>query len=266
MRGSNSKPRASENGNCEAADWELRPGGMLVQKREDEFDSAVPLIKIKVYHDSYQHDVTVPAQSTFGELKRVLGQVTGLAPEEQRLLFRGKEKDDHEYLHMAGVKDMSKVVLLEDPASRERKIEQMQRNQGIAKACEAVAGVRDEVDKLIEKVNALESSVRRGTKVADQEFVVLTELLMRQLLKLDSIEAEDEARVQRRTEVRRIQHYVELLDALKVAARNPNPSSNSSNGTTVTTQWQTFDSGMGSLTPPAANPFTQINDKWEKFE
>lgn len=40
-----------------------------------------------------------------------------------------------------------------------------------------------------------------GTKVADKEFVVLTELLMVQLLKLDSIEAEGEAKVQRRIEV-----------------------------------------------------------------
>ena len=41
-----------------------------------------------------------------------------------------------------------------------------------------------------------------GTKVAEKEFLVLTELLMVQLLKLDGIEAaEGEAKVQRRTEV-----------------------------------------------------------------
>ena len=88
-----------------------------------------------------------------GDLKRVLAQETGLEPKEQRLLFQGKEKDDEECLHMVGVKDMSKVVLLEDPASKERKLEEMNRNQSVLKACEEVAKVRAEVDKLSEKVS-----------------------------------------------------------------------------------------------------------------
>ena len=40
-----------------------------------------------------------------------------------------------------------------------------------------------------------------GARISDKEFIVLPELLMRQLLKLDSIEAEGETRVQRRSEV-----------------------------------------------------------------
>lgn len=40
-----------------------------------------------------------------------------------------------------------------------------------------------------------------GRKVSDKEFEISTELLMRQLLKLDGIEAEGEARVQRKAEV-----------------------------------------------------------------
>ena len=47
----------------------------------------------------------------------------------------------------------------------------------------------------------MEATVRGGTKVTDKEFVFLTELLMMQLLKLDSIEADGEAKVQRRIEV-----------------------------------------------------------------
>lgn len=90
-----------------------------------------------------------------GDLKKVLAHETGLEPKEQRLLFRGKEKEDDECLHMVGVKDMSKVVLLEDPASKERKIEEMNRNQEISKACEAVKKVRVEVDKLSEKVGPI---------------------------------------------------------------------------------------------------------------
>ncbi|KAE8099176.1 hypothetical protein FH972_017180 [Carpinus fangiana] len=48
---------------------------------------------------------------------------------------------------------------------------------------------------------------------------------MKQLLKLDSIEAEGEAKLQRKAEVRRVQNFVEKLDNLK--GRNGNPNSNS---------------------------------------
>lgn len=47
--------------------------------------------------------------------------VTSLEPGEQRLLFRGKEREDAEHLHMIGVGDRDKVLLLEDPAIKERK-------------------------------------------------------------------------------------------------------------------------------------------------
>lgn len=87
-----------------------------------------------------------------GDLKRVLAHETGLEPKEQRLLFRGKEKENDECLHMVGVKEMSKVILLEDPASKEKKLEEMMKDQGILKAYEAVAKVRVEVDKQSEKV------------------------------------------------------------------------------------------------------------------
>lgn len=48
--------------------------------------------------------------------------MTNLEPNEQRLLFKGKEREDYEYLHMFGVKDKDKVLLLEDPAVKERKL------------------------------------------------------------------------------------------------------------------------------------------------
>ena len=53
---------------------------------------------------------------------------------------------------MVGVIDMSKVILLEDPARKARKLEEMERNQCMLKAYEAVANVRVEVDKLSNKV------------------------------------------------------------------------------------------------------------------
>jgi hypothetical protein len=48
--------------------------------------------------------------------------VTGLEPREQRLLFRGKEREDADHLHMVGVRDKDKVLLLEDPALKDMKL------------------------------------------------------------------------------------------------------------------------------------------------
>ena len=44
-------------------------------------------------------------------------------------------------------------------------------------------------------------TVNGGTKVVDSQFTMLSELLMRELLKLDTVEAEGEAKVQRKIEV-----------------------------------------------------------------
>jgi len=57
-----------------------------------------------------------------GELKVVLSMETGLEPREQRLLFRGKEREDSDHLHMIGVSDKDKVLLIEDPALKDMKL------------------------------------------------------------------------------------------------------------------------------------------------
>ncbi|XP_052736277.1 BAG family molecular chaperone regulator 4 isoform X2 [Vigna angularis] len=200
-----------------------------------------------------------------GHLKGVLATETGLEPKEQRLLFRGKEKEDEECLHMVGLKDMSKVVLLEDPASKEKKLEEMQKSEDILKAWEAISTVRTEVDKLHKKVVALETTVFGGTKIEDKEFSILTELLMLQLLKLDSIAANGEAKVQRRFEVRRVQRYVDTVDNLK--ARNCGAFSNGGNMNAVPVIWEEFESGVGSLKSPTSFPTsTVITKNWEHFE
>ena len=49
----------------------------------------------------------------------ILSLVTSLEPREQRVLFKGKERVDDEYLHMVGVRDKDEVLLLEDPATKE---------------------------------------------------------------------------------------------------------------------------------------------------
>ncbi|KAL5550774.1 hypothetical protein UlMin_000950 [Ulmus minor] len=264
---------ASKNVKDEEIDWEMRPGGMLVQMRDDQGDrddaagasSRGPTIKINVSHESDRHEVFVPAQSTFGDIKKALSHKTGLEPDAQRLLFRGKEREDEEHLNTAGVKDNSKMMLLEDHASKERKVEEIKQRNEMSKALEAVAVVKAEVDKLSERVAALEIAVNGGTKVEEKEFVVSTELLMRQLLKLDGIEAQGEAKMQRKSEVRRVQNFVETLDTLK--ARNSNPFNNTGNAVSVTTQWETFDSGVGSLSaPPPAKSSNKVTEDWEQFE
>ncbi|KAL8129411.1 hypothetical protein V2J09_018566 [Rumex salicifolius] len=236
-------------------------GGMFVQKRETPEDETP--IRIKVTYGSSHYDVSAPSSSTFGYVKTLLAQQTGLDPEDQRLYLRGREKDDAEILQAAGIRDLSKLLLLERPASKERKIEEMKKREEMMKTCGAIAEVSSEVDKLYEKVSALEATIRSGTKVEEREFIVTTELLMRQLLKLDCIEAEGEARLQRKNEVRRIQGYVDNLDALK--GRNSNPVADCSNSVSVTTQWETFDSGVGSLTPPSNAP-PKVTQDWERFE
>ncbi|KAA8530157.1 hypothetical protein F0562_004866 [Nyssa sinensis] len=103
--------------------WELRPGGMLVQKRETgEQSVGEGMITVRVSTVPQWHDITIGATSTFGELKIILSLVTSLEPGEQRVIFKGKEREDFEYLHMVGVRDKDKVVLLEDPAIKERKL------------------------------------------------------------------------------------------------------------------------------------------------
>uniref|UniRef100_M8BI40 Ubiquitin-like domain-containing protein n=1 Tax=Aegilops tauschii TaxID=37682 RepID=M8BI40_AEGTA len=87
----------------ERIEWEVRPGGMLVQKRRGPDDDAVVeaiLVKVCTAGGAWQHDVSIDATATFGDLQR----------------------DDGDHLHMAGVQDKDKVLLLEDPAVTERKL------------------------------------------------------------------------------------------------------------------------------------------------
>ncbi|KAF5750798.1 hypothetical protein HS088_TW03G01138 [Tripterygium wilfordii] len=250
--------------NEEELEWEVRPGGMLVQRRDDDSHhqhqnggdgAVVPPIKINVSHGPAQYELSVPDHSTFGHVKKVLEKITGLQPRKQKLFFRGQEKDDSEHLHEAGVKDKAKILLMEEPASKEKKVEEVKQNVDISeaskekkaegmkqdvdisqarreqnadmsKAFEAVAGVREEVDKISERVAALEVVVNGGTKV------------------------------------RRVQKFQDTLDDLKV--RNSYPVGNT---TSVTTQWETFDSGVGSLNPPPPMPSsTTISQDWEQFD
>ncbi|KAI3970356.1 hypothetical protein MKX01_024003 [Papaver californicum] len=127
----NAKSKVENNGTDNVngggeVEWELRPGGMLVQKRVANGSSSSnggELITIRVVSSTFSRwrDISVESTSTFGELKMVLSMVTNLEAREQRLLYRGKEREDTEYLHMVGVKDNDKVLMLEDPAIKHTK-------------------------------------------------------------------------------------------------------------------------------------------------
>uniref|UniRef100_A0A804NSZ6 Ubiquitin-like domain-containing protein n=1 Tax=Zea mays TaxID=4577 RepID=A0A804NSZ6_MAIZE len=105
-------PRGGDNGGGGAGEieWEVRPGGMLVQKRE-EGRGGQETVTVRVSTGFSWHHVSIGATSTFG-----------LKTREQRLLFRGKERDDTDHLHMVGVRDKDKVLLLEDPALKDMKL------------------------------------------------------------------------------------------------------------------------------------------------
>jgi hypothetical protein len=88
-----------------------------------------------------------------GEVKKVLTTETGLQPDEQRVIFRGKERENGEYLDMCGVKDRSKLILMQDPSSIERRVIEMRRNAKIQSAHRAISDVSLEVDNLAEQVS-----------------------------------------------------------------------------------------------------------------
>ncbi|KAG7628156.1 BAG family molecular chaperone regulator 4 [Arabidopsis thaliana] len=263
----------------EESEWEVRPGGMLVQRRDDaassdhkplqDPDSAsaafAQTIRITVSHGSAHHDLHISAHATFGDVKKALVQKTGLEASELKILFRGVERDDAEQLQAAGVKDASKLVVVVEDTNKRVEQQPPVVTKEMEKAIAAVNAVTGEVDKLSDRVVALEVAVNGGTQVAVREFDMAAELLMRQLLKLDGIEAEGDAKVQRKAEVRRIQNLQEAVDKLK--ARCSNPFVDQSKAAAVSTEWESFGNGVGSLNPPPpASPSANVTQDWEKFD
>ncbi|XP_059667030.1 BAG family molecular chaperone regulator 1-like [Cornus florida] len=210
-------------------EWELRPGGMLVQKRNPDSDQnrvPPPTIRVRVKYGSIYHEINISSQATFGDLKKMLSGPTGLHHQDQKLLFKDKERDSNAFLDFVGVKDRSKLVLLEDALSQEKRYLEMRRNAKLEKASKSISEISLEVDRLAGQVSALESVISRGGKVAEKDVLSLIELLMNQLIKLDGIFVDGDVKLQRKMQVKRVQKYVETLDVLKM--KNSMPSSNGS--------------------------------------
>lgn len=269
----NGKSDIRSDGEPDRVDWELRPGGMLVQKRSPDSERGsvpAPTIRVRVKYGSSLHEIHISSQASFGELKKLLAAETGLHHQDQKLMFKDKERSSNSYLDVAGVKDRSKLVLLEDPLSQEKRFIEMRKTAKMEKASKSISEISLEVDKLASQVSSLDSAISRGEKVAEKEVLNLTELLMTQLIKLDGIVADGDAKLQRRMQVRRVQKYVEMLDLLKIRNAMPNnvnrqmqqqrSSTVPAAGVVVTTKWETFE--------PTPSSSSSSNPKldWEFFE
>ncbi|KAL6181924.1 hypothetical protein ACLB2K_048572 [Fragaria x ananassa] len=183
------------------ADLEIRPCGMLVQKRNGETNPtsvSIPIIRVRVKYSSSYHEISISSHASFGELKKMLAGPTKLHHEDQKLIYKNKERDSKEFLDVARVKDGSKIVLEEDIVRREKRCIELLRNANSQKSLKALAEINLEVDKLAGQVTALEAAASKGGKVVEKDVENLTELLMMRLIKLDGIIAEGDLKLQRR--------------------------------------------------------------------
>ncbi|KAJ9558033.1 hypothetical protein OSB04_012647 [Centaurea solstitialis] len=180
----------------EVIKWETRPGGMLVQKRDEvtiATDAASDLLLIRVSYAALRFHISIHSRATFGDLKKLLAGESGLEPGDQLLEFRGKERGNGEFLDRCGIKHRSKVILTENPHSKERRLVQMRLHAKIQAAHRAIFDVAVVVDSLADQVCAIEKSIQNGNKVAEVQMTTLVELLMRQAVKLDAITAHGDA-------------------------------------------------------------------------
>lgn len=201
-------------------DWEMRPGGMLVQKRNPDSDPVgakpPPMVRVRVKYGSVYHEISISPHASFGELKKMLSGPTGIHHQDQKLMYKDKERDSKAFLDVSGVKDKSKMVLIEDPISQEKRFLEMRKIAKTEKASKAISDISLEVDRLGGRVSAFEMVIKKGGKVAEKDLVTVIELLMNELIKLDGIVAEGDVKLQRKMQVKRVQNYVEALDVLKV--------------------------------------------------
>ncbi|XP_028767524.1 BAG family molecular chaperone regulator 1 [Neltuma alba] len=232
------------------AEWELRPGGMLVQKRNSDenqnpVSGSTSSIKIRVKFGSTYQEIRISSQASFGELKKMLAEPTGLHPQDQKIFFKRKERDSKSYLDEVKVKDGSKMEVVEDIESRERRALETLKLSKKNKSSKALNEIILDIDKYAREVSALEASSSKGEIIAEMDVDNLIDSLMRILIKLDEVvAAEGDLKLQRKEQVGRVQKQIESLDKLK---EPPNYSKlqkqplKHSESFIVTTKWETFD-------------------------
>lgn len=90
--------------------------------------------------------------SATGELKKELSAKTGLHPLDMKLMYKDKERASATFLDAVGVKDKSRVVLMEDPTAKAKRLLEMRKTDKIDKAAKSVSAISLEVDRLGSKV------------------------------------------------------------------------------------------------------------------
>ncbi|XP_010919227.1 BAG family molecular chaperone regulator 2 [Elaeis guineensis] len=240
-------------------EWEVRPGGMLVQKRDpDSVPAPAPTIRVRVKYGAVYHEIYLSSQTTFGELKKLLSPRTGLHPEDQKLIYKGKVRSSKAYLDLSGVKDGSKMVVVEDAAAQAKRFLETRRQAKIDKSSKSISQIGLDVDKLASEVSALETVISKGGRVPEKDVVNLIELFMTQLVKLDGVVADGDLKLQKRMQERRMQRYVETLDVLKIKNAMPRAANE-----------QMLERQPQKQQPPAkkrAPPSVVVTTKWEAFD
>ncbi|KAI3921785.1 hypothetical protein MKX01_005474 [Papaver californicum] len=183
-------------------EWEMRPGGMLVQKRcsaKSDTQSTLTNLHLRIAYGSMRYEMSIAPQSTF-----------------------------------------------EDPSSKEKRFIEMRKNAKLQSAHRAISDISMEVEKLVAEVSAIKKSVSNGIKVAEVQITTLTEMLMRQAIKLDSIATEGDTSTHKNLQTKRVQKCVETLDVLKVSNAGVKPA-------VIKSKWETMEA-------------TQSRPQWEYFD
>lgn len=85
----------------------------------------------------------------------MLSGPTGLHHEDQKLVYKDKVRDSKSYLDVVGVKDRSKMVVMEDPLSQEKRHLEMRKNAKMEKAAKSISDISFEVDRLAGQVTLI---------------------------------------------------------------------------------------------------------------
>lgn len=85
----------------------------------------------------------------------MLSGPTGLHHEDQKVIYKDKERASKTFLDVVGVKDKSKMVVMEDPISQEKRLLEARKNAKIEKAVKSISEISLEVDRLAGQVQFL---------------------------------------------------------------------------------------------------------------
>uniref|UniRef100_A0A6N2MP04 Ubiquitin-like domain-containing protein n=1 Tax=Salix viminalis TaxID=40686 RepID=A0A6N2MP04_SALVM len=107
-------------------------------------------VRLRVLCGVLRYRISVNSQATFGEVKKVMMGEIRLQIGEQKIIYKGRERGNKEYLDKYGVRDRSKLILMEDPTSIEKRYIEMRKNARIEAAYRVISCMSMEIDKLAE--------------------------------------------------------------------------------------------------------------------